>query len=60
MTICIAALCEDRKSIALAADRMVSNYLAQAETSVTKMRYNHRYEAETRPDALLGRAALGS
>ncbi|HEY8768714.1 MAG TPA: hypothetical protein VIP09_15890, partial [Dehalococcoidia bacterium] len=41
MTICIAALCEDRKSIVLAADRMVSNYLAQAETSVTKIMKVH-------------------
>ena len=41
MTLCVAALCEDRKTIVLAADKMISQGFIQAELQVEKIASIH-------------------
>ena len=41
MTLCIAALCEDRKTLILVADRMVGTGFIEAELSIEKIKSIH-------------------
>ena len=41
MTICIAALCEEHKTIVIATDRMLSNGLSQRESGIYKFAHVH-------------------